>query len=164
MKLVLGVDFSSKALHCVYGELDAPHPILVRIPVDGAVAEDWIASVADRLGAMLDQLELLGEIEISFMVIERPFYSSNPRTALKLAQVQAAAICTAHTKKWVATEVDPSKIRKEVLGRGTSSYKGQIKEEAIKWVQQKYGKLYDSDESDAFVIWEYACRILKQSS
>lgn len=160
----MGVDFSTNALHCAYGEVDNPHPKIVKIPVDGDFAEDWIGHIADRFGILLDQLEDMGEIELSLMVIERPFYSTNPRTTLKLAQVQAAAICTAHTHKWVTCQKDPSEIRKEVLGVGTAKGKGKIKELAQEWVTKEFGRSFDPDESDALVIWRFACLTIKQST
>lgn len=164
MKILMGIDFSTKALHCTYGTLDQEKPWIIRIPVEGVAAEEWIGNVYDRLSVLLESIENLGDLDLGFMVIELPFFGRNAGTTIKLAQVQSAAIAACHTHQWVTCEMDPSKIRKKVLGVGGSSVKGEIKQKAMDWVEAKYHLGLDSDEADSVVIWEYAKMILEESA
>jgi len=154
--LAMGVDFSTKALHCCF-ENDG-HPQIARLEIANAEIEVTISLVFDLLGGLI---KTLGDPGI--LVVERPWSGTNARSVVKLGQVQGAILATAYAHGWIAREVDPSSIRKAIVGQGTAKGKGAIKQIVQDWVKMVYKMELSEDAADAVVIWEYA-RLLVRTS
>ena len=151
--MVVGVDFSTKALHCCFGSDDQPQ--LARLEITASETETQTALVFELLSGLLKAIEERYGCEPGLLVIERPWAGSNARSVVKLGQIQGAVMATAHSRGWVAKEQDPSVIRKVVVGQGTARGKGAIKEIVRNWVKMVYKMDVSEDAADAIVIWSY---------
>lgn len=150
---VVGVDFSTRALHCAFGE----QLQLARLDIAAEARELQVGLICDLLGG------LLGKLGEGLLVVERPWGGKNARTVVQMGQIQGAIMATAHASGWVVIEADPSTMRREVIGRGTARGKGAIKQLVIDWVRMIHGRELSEDAADAVVIWEYG-RLLVRSA
>lgn len=157
MQIALGIDLSSKALHCAYGADERPFFQVLKL--SGQLAESRIAAVADQLGLLLDRIEKRFEPELALLVVERPFVHVNPKTGIVLAQIQSAAMTTAYLKRWQIIEMDPTEIRKR-MGIVHSAKKGETKLRVQQRVYEELGMDLDPDSSDAALIWLFAKYLL----
>lgn len=154
--LALGIDFSSTALHCAYGTPGST-PYRLKLPIHSMVHEDRVIEAHEQTSKFLDIVEKnWPNLETSVMVIERPFLGHSVKTLVVLSAIQTAVILTAHLRSWYPVQEDPNVIRKQILGKGTSSKKGEIKELAKQYVLDQWGWEVGPDEADALVIWRYA--------
>lgn len=115
-------------------------------------------SAADRLSVLLRSLRVaIPGDEMRLLVVERPFlHKFNPHTAITLSQIQSACMTTAYLRGWAILEMDPTEIRKQIIGVGTSRKKGEIKLLVQQWVQENLHLTLNSDQADSVVIWSYA--------
>jgi Holliday junction resolvasome RuvABC endonuclease subunit len=153
--MVVGVDFSTKALHCAFGD---QAPQLARLDVAAAAKELQVGLICDLLGGLLDRLEP------GLLVVERPWGGTNARTVVQMGQIQGAVMAVAHSHGWVVYEADPSTMRREVIGKGTAKGKGAIKQLVQDWVKMVHRIDVSSDAADAIVIWEYGRSLLRRAS
>jgi Holliday junction resolvasome RuvABC endonuclease subunit len=156
-RLAMGIDFSTLALHVAYGP--GPLPYRLRFDLSHLDPEERMTEAAELLDKALAQMEEhWPNLNLSIMVIEKPFFGVNKGTTIILTQVQAACIVTCQLRKWYTVQEDPSKIRKKVLGVGTAPGKGEIKRVAQAWVKNHHhlDEELDPDTSDSVVIWHYA--------
>lgn len=152
--VVMGIDYSSKALHCAYGQEHDPYRQVVK--VEGQLSESRIAAIYDELSKLFDRIEKRWDPSLSLLVVERPFLHHNRHTAIILAQMESAVMTTAHAWKWQVMEIDPSEIRRQVLGVGTTGKKGGIKVLAQEYVRREHGLDLDPDTADSIVIYDHA--------
>lgn len=147
--------------------MSARTPQLARLEIHDPSSEWQAAHVYDRLGALLQRLgrsdgveelieHLEGQASRGIIVIERPWLGANARTVVQLGQVQGAVLTTAYAHGWASVQVDPSTIRKQIIGQGTARGKGAIKRMVVEWVRAVHGAELSEDAADAIVIWEYA--------
>jgi Holliday junction resolvasome RuvABC endonuclease subunit len=123
--IAMGIDISTLALHVTYGP--GPQPYRLKFTLDHLDPEDRAVQVAHWLEKLLQQIDRSFEdLQLSIMVIEKPFLGMNVRTLITLTQIQAACIVTCQLHDWFAVQEDPNKIRKHVLGVGTVKEKGGI--------------------------------------
>ena len=160
--MVVGVDFSTKALHCCFGQKD-DQPQLARLEIASGETEVQTALVFELLGGLLRAIEERYGCSPGLLVIERPWAGSNARSVVKLGQIQGAVMATAYAQGWVVKEQDPSAIRKTVVGQGTARGKGAIKEIVRNWVQMVYKMDVSEDAADAIVIWSYGQVVSKET-
>jgi Holliday junction resolvasome RuvABC endonuclease subunit len=154
-KMAMGIDFSTLALNVTYGL--RPEPYRLKFDLGDIDHEDRLIEVAEVMDKLLEQIEIQWpDLVLSIMVIEKPWFGSNKQTVITLTQVQAACIVSCARRKWYVVQEDPSKIRKKVIGVGSSTEKGEIKKLAQKWVEEHHGVKLDDNASDSVVIWEYA--------
>lgn len=147
----VGVDFSTKALHCCFGT-DVPQ--IARLEIAASETEVQASLVYELLGGLLRTLEERGESP-GLVVVERPWAGANARSVVKLGQVQGAIMATAYAQGWTVREEDPSVIRKAVVGQGSARGKGVIKQIVRDWVKMVYKLDLSEDAADAVVIWAY---------
>lgn len=153
--IALGVDLSSRYLHCAYGMAD--QPLQVRLRVSGDNATQRIESITDQMDALFARLEThLGPFDRALMLTEQPFLNRNPRTPIALGMLVGALVASAYRHGWMSTVEDPSDIRKAILGQGTARPAGEIKRIAQRWVMCELGLPVSEDEADAIVIWSRA--------
>lgn len=154
-RLAMGIDFSTLALHVSYGP--GPEPYRLVFPLGHLDHEDRLVLAAELLDKLLVQIEnQWPDLLLSIMVIEKPWFGVNKQTTITLTQIQAACIVACQLRKWYTVQEDPSKIRKKILGIGSSPEKGEIKKIAQAWVLKELGLDLDTDTSDSVVIWSYA--------
>lgn len=154
-RLAMGVDFSTLALHVSYGP--GPIPFRLKFDLSELDHEDRLIEAFDVMDKLLNQIEeQWPDLILSIMVIEKPWFGSNKQTVITLTQVQAACIVACAHRKWYVVQEDPSKIRKKIVGVGSSTEKGQIKKIGQAWVRTNLGLELDLDTSDSVVIWSYA--------
>jgi hypothetical protein len=157
--VIVGVDFSTKALHCCFAADSVPQ--IARLEIASAETEVQASLVYELLGGLLRTLEERYEQGPGLLVIERPWAGSNARSVVKLGQVQGAVMATAYAHGWVVREEDPSAIRKAVVGVGTAKGKGAIKQIVRDWVKMVYKMDLSEDAADAVVIWSYGAVLQK---
>lgn len=154
-KLAMGIDFSTLALHVSYGP--GPIPFRLKFDLSKLDHEDRLIEAFDLIDRLLNQIEeQWPDLVLSIMVIEKPWFGTNKQTVITLTQVQAACIVACAHRKWYVVQEDPSKIRKKVLGVGSSTEKGQIKKIGQAWVKDNLDLTLGPDASDSVVIWSYA--------
>lgn len=159
--MIVGVDFSTKALHCCFGERDQPQ--IARLEIAAGETEVQAALVFELLGGLLRTIEDRFDVSPGLLVVERPWAGANARSVVKLGQVQGAIMATAYSQGWVVVEEDPSAIRKTIIGRGTAPGKGKIKELVRQHVKMVYKMDLSDDAADAVVIWAYGWAVAHEA-
>jgi len=110
----MGVDLSTKALHCAWG---APGEAPTRsvVPLGQAAAEDRVAGAYGGLGALLRAADRPG-VGLALLVVERPFLVRNARSVLALAQVEGAVMMGLGPALFEAIDFAGGRIRNAGLG------------------------------------------------
>ncbi|MDH3649079.1 MAG: crossover junction endodeoxyribonuclease RuvC [Saprospiraceae bacterium] len=116
---ILGIDPGTNALGYAILDIDSKKLVVRELNVYHLPRN---ASHQKKLHFIFTYLEKLIETyQPSQMAIEAPFYGKNVQSMLKLGRAQGVAIAAALTKKLLASEYSPKKIKVAITGNGNAS-------------------------------------------
>ncbi len=120
---VLGIDPGLS--RCGYGAVAGEGGTL-RILASGHLTTPASDALADRLGALLDDLEgLVDDLRPDVMVVERVLFQVNVRTAMSVGQASGLALATAARRGVPVVQYSPNEVKQAVAGYGAAT-KGQV--------------------------------------
>ena len=143
--LYMGLDCSSKAIHCVWVD-----------DQERFVAECKWGSKKNTfeerfLDFCVDFWDSLSKIKV--MLVEAAIYIQNPKATIAIASVAGVARFACHINGFDCEFVDNTKWKRDILGKGNAS-KLEIKEFAIeKWGKDKFPE-QDFADAACIALWK----------
>jgi len=143
-RTVLGIDPGLAALG--YGVVSVARRTAAFI-ASGTITTSSRNAYADRLKKLYDRVqEILREFHPAVLVMERPIYCQNVRTALALGQAGGVAVLAAAHCGIQLVEFTPLQVKKAVTGKGNAS-KEQVQKmvDLILRLDSPVGSEHESD-------------------
>jgi len=154
-KTILGIDPGLAALG--YGIVATEKRNATYIG-SGTITTSSRQSYAVRLKKLFDEmLEVFTRYQPSNVVMERPIYCQNVRTALSLGQAGGAAILAAASVGIELVEFTPLEVKRAVTGKGNAS-KEQVQKmvELILRLKEPVGSEHESDALACAICYSHS--------
>ena len=148
VRLVAGIDTSSKAVHMVV--LNVRGELQLTVKWEGT-AKDSDERMHEIFSDMFDDIGLK---ELSFVAIEKPIYIQNPLSTVMLSKVVGVTqmMMWFHGIKY--TLVGNTSWKKDILGNGRAN-----KAEILAWAENDSEQIFEEqDFADAYCIAKYAVK------
>jgi len=144
---VLGIDPGSRKMGWA---VIAPRGTGVRHIASGCINLNVHAPLAERLGALLGELQaLFARHAVTELAIEAAFVHDNPHTALVLGQARGLPIALAAQRGLPVHEYPPALVKRRIVGSGRAE-KGQMRE--MVRILLSLPELPGEDEADALAV------------